>query len=254
MVDASPRRLPIEVVVRRSFLYAWESRAVFAVPYAIYAAVTMLADVILLQTLGSEDHVAVFLLNAAEQIFAMAFAVGIHRFVLVGEAPAGFQFFRWDRHFVQYVLVALLLLIMGISAAIMVMGVIGDPTAPPSGAGGASALFGLVALMVIALVLSRLALTLPWAALGDQIRPRQIWQATERNGFRILAATLITLLPFIVVEGMLVSLVPASGGGAAALIVIALLSLITPIQLIVLTIMMSLTYDVLVRGGGPRAG
>jgi hypothetical protein len=253
MTDVSPRRLPIEVVVRRSFLYAWESRATLAVPYTIYTTITVLADLLLSYAVKPANQVPLYFLTAAEQVFAMAFAVGVHRFVLMGEARPGFQFFRWDRHFVQYVLLTLLLFILGIMAALMVVGALGTDSPEGGGAGGAAGLFGLAVMLVVALMLSRLALTLPSAALGDQKRPREIWQATEGNSFRLLATALITALPFLVIEAALIRLMPESGGGPTASLVTLALGLISPIQLIVVTIMLSLSYDVLVRGGGPPA-
>src|SRR6266702_3405188 len=154
MMNAAPRRLPIDTVVRRSFLFAWESRAVLMTPLLIYAAVKVLADLAAMQVFGADNQAAVFLISVAEQIFGMAFAVGIHRFVLLAEAPAGFQFFRWDRHFVQYVVVALLLLVMGASALLMAIGALGgDPTAQPPTVNGVGALFGLFVMIVAALVL-----------------------------------------------------------------------------------------------------
>ena len=254
MIQTPPRRLPIEVVVKRSFLFAWESRFVLAVPYAIYAVATILADLVLSRGLSSDNRIALYVLTAAEQIFAMAFAVGIHRYVLLGEAHPGLRFFRWDRHFVQYVLIAILLLILAMTAALMVFGVMGnDPAAAATGMGGATALFGLAVMLVTGLVLSRLSLALPLAAIGDQVRTRTVWQATEGNGFRLLATILVTILPFLVIEAVLIRLMPDPSGGVLEILVTMALGLISPIQLIVVTITLALSYDVLVRGGGPTA-
>lgn len=255
MVQVPPRRLPIEAVVKRSFLFAWESRAVLAQPYVIYAVLTIIADLLLSQVLSPDNHVVLYGITAAEQIFAMAFAVGIHRYVLLAELRPGFQFFRWDRHFVQYVLIALLLLILAMTAALMIFGVVGsDPAHATNGMGGATALFGLAVMLVVGLVLSRLALALPLAAIGDQVRTRAVWQATDGNGFRLLATMLLTFLPFLVVEAALIHLLPDPGGGLLEAVITVLLGLISPIQLIVVTIMLSLSYDVLIRGGGPPRG
>jgi hypothetical protein len=62
--------------------------------------------------------------------------------------------------------------------------------------------------------------------------------------------TLLTALPFLIVEMMLAGL---GGGGQLSLIVTILVSLVASAQLIVLTVMLALCYDVLVRGGGPPA-
>jgi hypothetical protein len=250
MTDASPRRLPVELVVKRSFLYAWESRETLAAPFIIYASVWVLAELLNIAA-GSKSFATLFLV-AAEQIFAVAFAVGLNRFVLLGEVRNGFQFFRWDRHFVQYLLVTFLLLILAMMAALIVIGAVGTDaaggTAEPNAAG---ALFGLAVMLGVALVLSRIALSLPAAALGEQKRPREIWQATEGNSFRLLAAALLTALPFLVVEAALSRLMPGQGNIVVEFLMTVAQALLASVQLIVVTVMLSLSYDVLIRGGGP---
>jgi hypothetical protein len=249
-MNAVPKRLPIDLVIRRSFLYAWESRAVLMTPLIIYAVVTMLADIAINGVLGSDDRPAKILLTAAEQVFTVGFAVGIHRFVLAGEVRRGFAFFRWDRHFVRYLLLTLLLLLLMAVGVLMVLGAIGfDPGKPPDQINGPMALVGLVALFVVSIVISRLSLLLPAAALGDEVPARTIWQASAGNGFRLLTTTLLTAMPFLIVEMMLAGL----RGGGLSLIVTILASLVASAQLVVLTIMLALCYDVLVRGGGPPA-
>jgi hypothetical protein len=252
MTDATPRRLPIEIVVKRSFLYAWESREVLAAPFAIYVVVTILAEIVLGVLVGSKSHGPLYLLSAAEQVFAVAFAVGLHRFVLLGEVQAGPRFFRWDRHFVQYVVLTLLLLIMALAAAIIVMGALGtDGTGGAVEPGAPGALFGLAVMLGVALVLSRLALALPAAALGERKRPREIWQATEGNSFRLLGATLLTALPFLIVEAALSRLMPEPRGDALEILMTVAEGVLSAMQLTVVTVMLSLSYDVLIRGGGP---
>ena len=250
MMNAMPRRLPIETVVKRSFLYAWESRAILMAPLLIYAAVTILADIVLNGVFGTVGHPVQFLLAAAEQILATSFAVGIHRFVLAGEIRPGFQFFRWDRHFVRYILLTLLLLLLVVVAVVMVLGAVAfDPGTQTIKLDAATALIGSAALFAVSVIVSRLSLLLPSAAAGDDVSARAVWQATERNGFRLLATALLIALPFLVVDMMLISL---RGVDAFAFVATILLGLTTSAQLIVVTVMLSLSYDVLVRGGGPQ--
>jgi hypothetical protein len=250
--------LPVTLVVRRSFAFAWESRAVLAGPLAIFAILSTFADLVLIALDNAPGGLAVFLLNGAEEVFAMAFAVGIHRYVLLGEAPKGPRFFRWDRHFIQYLLMTLLLLLLGVFAALPALGVVGGAAGPAgSGLAGASALFGLVFVVMAALVLARIALALPSAALGDGVTLRAIWQATHRNGGRLVATMFMTVLPFVLIQGVLIRLLPeatepaATGPGAVEIVITIAWGLISPLQLIVVTVMLSLCYDALVRGGGP---
>lgn len=252
MMNVQLRRLPVELVVRRSFLFAWESRAVLLVPLIIYIAVTTLADLAVRQVLGNDNPTAAFVFVVATQVFGAAFAVGIHRFVLLAEAPGGFRFFRWDANFVQYVIVALLLLVMSAAILVMAAGITGgDPAAQPTAANGVAALFSLFVLIFAAPAFSRLFLALPSAALGDRVGARRIWKATEGNGVRLLLASLVVVLPFVFVEAMLFVQAVKAGGGAKILAV-ELIRAIAAVQMVVWSIMLSLSYDVLVRGGGPQ--
>jgi hypothetical protein len=251
MMKPAPKRLPVELVIRRSYLYAWESRAVLMTPLVIYAVVTMLADIVLGGLLGAVGRPIQFLVAAAEQVFAMGFAVGVHRFVLAGEARRGLAFFRWDRHFIRYLLLSFLLLLLALVAVGMVMLAAGNgPGTEAVRVDGATALFGTAALFVVSLVIARLSLLLPAAAVGEEVPARTIWQASEGNGFRLLATGFLTVLPFIGLEMMLIGLKDSM---QPFIVVTILLSLVTSAQLIVLTIMLALSYDVLVRGGGPSA-
>ena len=260
MITTPPRRLPIDVVLKRSFLYAWESRSTLAKPYAIYVIVAVLADLLLGEAANSANSVRLYLLTGVEEVFAMAFAVGIHRFVLLHEVNAGFRFFRWDRHFLQYLLTALVLFLLGLLAAFPALGVVGGAAGPAgSGVAGISALFGLAFVMTAAVILSRMALALPAAAIGEATPPRAIWDATRGNGFRLLALTIMTVLPFMAIQAVLLHLLPgmndpaATGFSTTEILVTIVWGLISPIQLIVVTVMLSLCFDVLVRGGGPAA-
>jgi len=254
MMNAQPRRLPIDLVIRRSFLFAWESRAVLLTPLIIYIGVTALMDLAVSQVFGSDNPTAAFVFLVATQVFGAAFAVGIHRFVLLAEAPVGIRFFRWDANFVQYVIVALLLLVMSASVLVMAAGMTGgDPAAPPTAANGVAALFSLFVLIFAAPAFSRLFLALPSAALGDRVGARRIWQATEGNGFRLLLASLAVILPFVFVDALLF-IQAVKAGGTAKIVAVELIRAVAAVQMVVWSIMLSLSYDVLVRGGGPPRG
>jgi hypothetical protein len=254
----SMRRLPVWVVVRRAYSYAWESRGVLRGPYAIYVAVTLAADLVVNRSIAPEQKALGILLLAAEEVFAMSLAVGIHRYVLLGEAAKGLRFFRWDRHFFQYVLTALAILLAGGLAFIMAASMAMTNGGAPDAVGSVLMTgFG----FLVAVTLSRLALTLPSAALGDLTPTRQIWQETRGNGLRLLAATLLAVMPFIFAELALLQMLgaatpPMTGGvasGAIAAAAMVMLAVLSPLQLIVVTTALALEYDVLIRGGGPAS-
>ena len=66
MMNAVQRRLPIETVVKRSFLFAWESRAALMAPFLIYAAITILADIVVNGLVGPVGRPVQFLLAGAQ--------------------------------------------------------------------------------------------------------------------------------------------------------------------------------------------
>lgn len=256
MSDVPPARpapkLPVEIVVKRAFQFSWESRHILLPPFLIYSALTILAELLVSQIASADDREPIYVLTAIEQIFAMAFAVGVHRYVLLGEAPPGFGFFRWDRHFVRYVLVTVILFILGVLAAVPAASVAsGVGPGGVQGMGGATVFFGMATLFLAAAILIRLALLLPSAAIGDETRAKTIWEMTQGNSFRLIAATLMTVLPFLIVEAGLLRLMPENGGGAIEVIVTIAIGLVSPAQLIALTVLLALCYDLLVRGNGP---
>ena len=256
---AKPRRLPVAVVVKRSFLYAWESRAVLAIPALIYVAATVIGDVLL--SALSNNRIVEIAVWGLLQTIAMSFAVGIHRFCLLGEAPHGVKFFRWDRNFIHYALTALAVILSAGVVFVLVMGGIGGSAA--TGASNAQALSGLIGLFImigIAIVFCRVLLILPAAAIADHNPLQLIWQRTRFNGPRLLAADFLAFLPFLAAQLAIMLSVysPAqifagASGGAPNIAVTVVLVIIAPLQLIVLNIALSLQYDILIRGNGPAA-
>jgi hypothetical protein len=241
------RKLPVDIVVKRAFLYAWESRALLLPPLLIYAGLTIVADLAVIRFLGSKVSGSAQLVTFFEELLALAFAVGVHRFVLLGETRPGFAFFRWDRHFVRYVLITILLFVLMLAAALPVVqaALMGGPP------NGVIMLFGTVTLFFAVIVITRLSLLLPSAAIGDEIRGRAIWEATQGNSFRLLGATLLTSLPFLILGVALLGLASDDKIGFMVVAVRVALDLLAPAQTIVVTVMLALSYDLLVRGNGP---
>ena len=267
MMAEARRLLPVWTVFKRSYAYAWERRDVLAAPYLIYAAITTALD-LLLDRVTSGNKSATMVALLVDQVFGMAFAVAIQRFVLLGEAGKGASFFRWDGYFRSYLVNFLLLsFAIGFSAVfllglfenigIMMGAVDADSLRPlPSPRASALSLIGLVATVALGAFAARLFLTLPAAALGQQDRLRIVWAATTGNGLRLLGASVLVLLPFVTVEVALLRATmdnqgAITSGGPLSLVLEILSGLVAPLQLIVLTIMLALDYDALVRGGGP---
>jgi hypothetical protein len=253
------RPLPIRLVVERGFRFAWESRAILVGPYAIFASLTILTSILggLLQQ--SADSAVGFGITAAEEVFALSLAVGIHRFVLVAETPSATGFFHLDRNFIRYLMNALTLFVSAFLAVMLVMvtlGVGNGDAAASANPNGLGALIALALLPLAAVALSRLSLMLPAAALGEPVPMSAIWRRTSGNGLRLLATSLISLAPFMIVDGVLLevdqAISDAARFGVADAVIAILIGLISSAQLIVVTIVLSLQYDALIRGGGPQ--
>jgi len=107
-----------------------------------------------------------------------------------------------------------------------------------------------------------LMLALPAAALGDDDRLRFSWKATEGNWLRLAAAAAaaLTLLPIMIAQTVAIFLTvllseiamhSMSHSFQEPILVLVVSAAIRAVSLAVLTVMVSLSYDVLVRGGGP---
>lgn len=267
-VDA-PIRLPIWTVIRRSFAYSWESRAVLLQPFLIYAAATMAIDWVVQYAIGTQNAAVNLAVAMVELLLGMAFAVGIHRFVLLGEAANGLRFFRWDRNLAHYAATAFPLLVG--MAALFLVGVgfgaqVGNPAAAPPSGQGTLALVQLAMLAVFAaaaMALARLSLTMPAAAIDDKIGLGAAWRASRANGFRIVTAAFLIVTPFMLADALLspsyfsaVFQAMENGADTSAIpppdiVIQAILGLLGPLELVILVVMLSLCYDLLVRGGGP---
>jgi hypothetical protein len=252
MSSAVQRRLPIAVVVRRSFAFAWESRAVLGPPFAIFAIVTILADLALGVVDAKPSQRTVFLLNGAEELFGMMLAVGVHRYVLLAEASRGWRFFHLDRYFLLYLRATLVLALLAVVAMLPIVGVANAGGAP--GSAGALSLIGLATIAAGAVILARLSMILPAAAIGDHRPIRALWLATHGNGLRLIAVSLLTAFPFVIADAVVFTLAGRWGQDMGTIRFAGLTiasELMSAAQLIVVTMMLSLSYDALIRGGGP---
>lgn len=244
-----PAKLPVDLVVRRSFQFAWESRYVLAAPAAIFTILSIIADLILIKLGDGAGFGPRAIALAGEEILGLAFAVGIHRWVLLAESRPGAAFFRWDRHFVQYLLMSVVLLLLGSIAAFPAL--LMSQGGVPVGA-AVLALAALVWFVIAMSVMPRLTLALPAAATGDARPMREIWAASTGNLLRLIGVFLLTVFPFLAVAGLLGETDRATDLGApGTILLVVAANLVQTAELIVVNVMLSLCYDALVRGGGP---
>jgi len=272
-------RLPVWAVVKRSYAYVWERRTLLAVPLLLVFA-AQCAGGLYIRAIMPADAAAHLDFSWIGPVYAVAFAllvfsisaiVGIHRTVLLDEIRPGLRFLRWDTNLLRYIGTWLLLLLIAflLTVILALLAGIVAIAAGARAAGGAAPNPGLhvviVAGIAIALgfVFLRFMLALPAAALGEKDRLGVSWKATRGNVLRLVAVVVLTFLPFAVVSGLLATptihhvrmamrgVIEAQTKAPVAMIFIS--SIVKSVDLAVLTVMLSLSYDVLVRGGGPAA-
>lgn len=276
------RRLPILAVVTRSYGYVWDHRVLFAVPVAMLCLAQIAASVLLRSPHleAADSPTAAATLGAifgfvAKLAITMAFAVGVHRTVLLNEDRGGIGFFRWDaalgRYFGATAMIFLIscLYILAIALIGFVCAVVIGAAEKLLGGGigiALSIVVGLAGIVGYALVTGRfltVTLALPAAALGADQSIATAWRAGRGNSWRLFGAVILAYLPFLVASLIIEAPYfidaaatlwsePHASMPAPGLGLLALNSLVTAVSAPVLITVVSLSYDVLVRGGGPQ--
>jgi hypothetical protein len=283
--DTVKRKLPVWAVVTRSYGYVWENRWLFAAPtlalFVVQLAWGGIAFALFGTTMTSPPQLAnlakFYLILIPVMIFAMAFAVGVHRTILLDERRGGFSFLRWDRYLLRYLVTSLLMI--GIAVILVVVSAVTwgvltvialtlRNTSVGASTGLVAVLGGVTLIFYYVSVCIRFELAFPAAALGDAACFSLSWRATKGNVLRIFAAGLLVALPLMVIvlaesaplvietwraakAGLPVPVAPTRGHLAMAFSFVnaVLGALLMPI----LVAKLSLCYDILVRGGGPGA-
>ena len=194
----------------------------------------------------------------------MAFVVGVHRTVLLNERREGVGFFRLNTYLNRYFFAWLKIFFCTLPAIIVVaffvglisLGMFGPPTQGGTPNIGA---FLFIFLLVGAIGLSlfvRLALALPDAALGQSGGLSLAWSSSRDNWLRLILVTLLVCSPIYLIG--LLPMLPA----LKSMMLTHSQILSVPLQILnaavrtllaaIFTVTLSLSYDSLVRGGGPQ--
>ena len=262
-----PRKLRVTEIAGRSYSYVWENRSLLAVPLVFVFAIQFIFALFAPSNGGPKPGLSelpfIMGLSVASIICLMAFAVGVHRTVLLQDVRTGFAFLRWDANFRRYARTWLTVFLM--TLAVVIVAVIAMTIALKAGAGKPNATIGVVVIALaipMAVLLPRLSLAFPAAAVGELDPIRHSWRVTKGSVLRLLAAFILATLPFLffgfllaiptVFAALMIKLVPnvalamKSLGYAFMAVNAALKALSTAI----LTVTLSLSYDALARQPG----
>lgn len=209
-------------------------------------------------------------LFAASAIIGAAVAVAWHRTLLLGPEAGGANRLKVDaralRYFGYVALVNLAAGVLGVSLGVAA-GIAASFLGTAFGLGfasvGLSQVFVLIGLLFGGYLAARWTILFPAVAIDDpSVRLQASWEATRGNGWRILAGTVLVMLPLLAVYGVLfipaILLVSAVGGGLVGLwlaagYAVAVQTAMAFLTGVLIAGFMSLCYDVLIRGGGPQS-
>ena len=209
------RKLPVIVMVKRSYGYLWQARrylasaglAMFALNLATgFSLFSWQISHFPLPGQAREIHFLPILFSLLMIVPGLAFVVGVQRNILCDERRDGLSFFHFDQHLRRYILVhvklaMILFPVMLFLSFVLVMvgaGLGRKYDMVPED----EALIILIpfCLAVIGFIwlCTRLSLALPAAAVGDAKPIAQSWRATRGAAFRIWAALALAALPLLV--------------------------------------------------------
>lgn len=248
------RKLPVREIAADSYGYVWANRGALILPLALLLILDLFITWLTQRTSapGATPGTAVTLGQFALAwlwIFgAMAFAVGLHRRILLDEPRQDFALLSPTRTLLAYMWTALKTSVaMGLIAALLMLPVgvyQGVTTAATGQKPSVEHLLpnSFAAILVSLLIAVRLMLSLPGAATGGERSLRQSWRMTRGNWGRLIVIVLLVALPF-QLPSLAVQLISLGDVSWAASVFNAILTIAA---LPVMTVALSLSYRTLV--------
>lgn len=137
------------------------------------------------------------------------FGVSWYRLVLLGPAePPPAIFPKWQQRHWRFFSYAILILLSGQAVMILVVSQLAGSPSPEGEIArpDASIMLGaLVALLVMSMVLLRLSLVFPAVAVEETYNLGHAWRHTRGQGLRLLAASMMSLLPLVLAGSILLA-------------------------------------------------
>lgn len=194
-------KLPVLHTARESYLYVRRNLALLALPTLLLCIADLLTGY-----LSSQDASRSMFWQGMAPIWPIvaslvdiAFVVGLHRAIILGEVRTGPAFFRWDRYMVRYAMATILFSFMLIGLALVLVwishGFLADLQSLPAWQFAALALLAIP----VAYLMIRVTLAFAAAAVGERNVFRFSWRATSGNTLRLFGVLTLTMIPPLVV-------------------------------------------------------
>ena len=232
--------LPVWRITARSYAFLWQEWRILALP---------ILSLILLMAVIPDPHLdnlpMLLIALSPSALFMPAFEVGLFRRLLLGEPRRHFTLFCLTRALITYSIAGIKLVLCLALAWVpaMILGIqslFETMEDNPSGSLQTEFYAGILVSALATLLLVRLELILPAAAIGGPLTFRQSWTGTKNNGMRVAAITALTMGPFFLIPAIPpFDLVP--------LLAVILQAVAVPIRVVAV----SLTYQALARSAKP---
>ncbi|MBX3505670.1 MAG: hypothetical protein KF895_09355 [Parvibaculum sp.] len=210
-------RLDVFAVVSEAYGGAWrhlgEMVRLIWFPGALYLVISIARTFVDIET----QFFLAFVLEILSLFLWPVIAVTWHRFILLGDEPAGPVHFRFGRREASFLLVSIFLFLLLVPGAALSLA---SAELQGAASGALLALFGLFLIAIGIYFFVRLTLLLPAVSIGDPLDPRLILERTRGNFWRLLAVMFAVAIPFLLLAFLLGGLA-AAGGGLQLLAVIA---------------------------------
>lgn len=251
------RPLPVGEIIAKSYGYAWNNRNALILPIAVLLLLDLLGAWLTIQ-IGAAGGLAALSLSFLSVlpflIGTMAFAIGIHRHILLGEARQDLALFRFDRGLAVYVwtLVKISLALLLI-CLVLIMPLLAVEAVTTAAKGQPPSLdmvlpLALAAISVDLMFGLRLMLALPGAAVGGVRSIRGAWRMGSGNWARLIFVFFAVTLPF-----QLPSLAMMQAHlGQASWALIVFNAVLSVISVPIFTVALALSYGTLVPPEPPK--
>lgn len=260
------RLLPVLSVAGRSYSYVWDYRRLLTPPLAVVFLIEYAVAVAAQPGDGKPSlGGSLILLGVAIAgiVGLMTFAVGLHRTILLRDVRRGVAFLRWDGHLRSYawawVKIFVVAFFCALAGALLVLLTLRNVNSL-SDVGLSLTAVGLP----VGLLLPRVALALPSAALGQGSSIRRAWRTTRGNWLRMISVLVLATLPFWIL-GLLLELptlaaaamgklVPSMAAALVSLkyVLVGFSAALRAVSTAVLTVTLSLSYGALAMPPGFR--
>lgn len=238
-------RLDVLATIREAYGGAWthfgEMIRLIWLPgllYLVFSTASSFMDV-------EEQFFPVLLLELASLFLWPFIAVAWHRFILIGDAPAGAFRFSFGRREARFLLVSVFLFLMLVPGIVLAMAA--DRMAQTM-TGSLLSFVGLLLLLTSIYFFVRLSLLLPAVSIGDPVDPRLLLERTRGNFWRLVAVFFSVVIPVIVLAILLGSLMAA--GLALQVVAVAGFALVSVFFAVVNVAVLSIAYRELIGPPG----